>query len=59
MVRYVILVLAVVAAVMVFGVLVYPETPSDQCIYIEVYGLGEGKMAQPLPCYFKGMVNIR
>lgn len=56
-VRYTILLFAIVAAVLVFGAVVYGPTPDGLCIYEHVYGIGEGKRTEPLPCEWKSWVN--
>jgi len=48
-VRYFIVVFAVAAATLAYGALTHP-TVTGQCIFEQVYGIGEGKVTQPLPC---------
>lgn len=52
--RYFIVMLAVVAAILAFGLVTYPSQ-TDQCIFLQVYGIGEGKVTQPLPCDWMGV----
>ena len=51
--RYFILVVTVVAAILLFGLATLPSDPS-QCLYLDYYGIGSGKVASPLPCDWSG-----